>query len=121
MSRTAQCLCGATRISTSSDPKFAIRCFCRDCQRVTGTGSAPQVGFDKDAVTVTGDLKHHFATADSGSTLDFAFCGTCGSPLLKSTTKAPDLIFIYAGALDDATGLPPLSPVFEASRAPWDT
>jgi len=120
MSATGQCLCGATIYETTSAPKFAIRCYCSDCQRVTGGGSAPQVAFDSAALTTNGPLKHHFATSDEGNTLDFAFCGDCGSPLLKSTSKAPAMVFVYAGSLNDAATVPPLRDVFESSRPRWD-
>ena len=106
MSVTGQCLCGATTYSSTSAPKFAIRCFCTDCQRVSGTGSAPQVAFDSATLTTRGPLKHHFADSDEGNRLDFAFCGDCGSPLLKSTSKAAAIVFAYAGSLNDASSVP---------------
>ncbi|MCB1355471.1 MAG: GFA family protein [Maritimibacter sp.] len=114
------CLCGASRFAFSGDPKFAIQCFCRDCQHVSGGGHLPQMAVDRAALTRTGPIRTFESTAASGSTLGFHFCADCGSPLLKTTTRAPDLVFVYPGALDDPALYTPGRDVFEDSRQPWD-
>ncbi|NNF24465.1 MAG: GFA family protein [Rhodobacteraceae bacterium] len=117
---TGRCLCGATTFSVSSAPRFGIRCFCTDCQHVSGGASAPQVGFERSHLDISGPLLIHERKSASGSDLAFGYCRDCGSPLTKSTTRAADLIFVYAGALDDASVVPELKPVFEDSRPVWD-
>ena len=114
------CLCGATRYKITESPRFAITCFCTDCQRATGGGHAPQFAVGKDAVSLTGPLKHHTAKSDAGNDLAFGFCGACGSPITKSTTAAADLLLLYAGSLDDPSVMPMPKPVFESSRQAWD-
>lgn len=114
------CLCGASRFQFTGAPKFAIQCFCRDCQHVSGGGHLPQMAVDRAALTQTGPIKTYAATAVSGNTLGFHFCADCGSPLLKTTTRAPDLVFVYPGALDDPALYEPGRDVFETSRQPWD-
>ena len=114
------CLCGASRFQFEGAPKFAIQCFCRDCQHVSGGGHLPQLAIDRAVLTRSGPIKTYEAASDSGSTLGFHFCGACGSPLLKTTTRAPDLVFIYPGALDDPSIYEPGKNVFEASRQVWD-
>ncbi len=118
---TGGCLCGATRYRVSEAPRFAIKCFCTDCQRATGGGHAPQFAVGKEAVTLSGPLKHYAANSDAGSDLDFGFCGNCGSSITKSTTRAEGLLFLYAGSLDDPSVMPAPKPVYEASRRNWDT
>lgn len=118
---TGCCLCGATTLGLASAPRFGIRCYCSDCQHVSGGGSAPQVGFARSDLTVSGPLVIHVRKSDTGSDLEFGFCGDCGSPMTKSTSRAAELIFVYAGALDDETVVPELKPVFLESRSPWDT
>ena len=117
---TGACLCGATRYVAAGPGKFAITCYCRDCQRVTGTGHAPQLALDRAGFAVEGPLKIYHATSDSGFALEFGFCGDCGSPLTKTTARAESLIFVYAGSLDDPTLFTDPKPVFEAGRQPWD-
>jgi hypothetical protein len=114
------CLCGATRYRISEAPRFAITCYCRDCQHVSGGGHAPQIAVARTALSVSGPLKVHHGKAASGSALEFGFCSDCGAPITKTTTRAPELVFVYAGSLDDPAILPELRPVFEAARQPWD-
>lgn len=118
---TGQCLCGATTYSAEGPAKFAITCYCTDCQRVTGSGHAPQLGVASDTFETSGPLKAHIAKAESGSDLSFQFCGDCGSPIAKSTSKAPATVFLYAGSLDKPADFPTdAMPVFEDSRQAWD-
>ncbi len=117
---TGGCLCGATRYRAVGPAKFSIKCFCTDCQKVTGTGGAPQMAVDAATLTITGNLKLFDAKAESGSDIAFGFCGDCGSPLTKSTTRAPDMTFLYAGSLDNPSDFPEPKPVFESSRPAWD-
>ncbi len=114
------CLCGATRYRIAGAPRFAITCYCRDCQHVSGGGHAPQMAVAQSDLSVTGTLKIHRRKAVSGSDLEFGFCAECGAPLTKATSRAPELVFVYAGSLDDPSILPEPRPVFEASRQPWD-
>lgn len=118
---TGQCLCGAVTLSITGEPKFALTCYCSDCSRVTGTGHAVQVAFDKDAVSISGPMKTYERPADSGNMLGFGFCSDCGSPITKLTERAPGLTFLYAGALDDPGVVPEPKTYFEESRQPWDT
>ncbi len=117
---TGGCLCGATRYTVASPARFAIVCFCGDCQKVSGAGHAPQLGVTGADLAVEGPLKVYRRKADSGSDLEFGFCSDCGSPLTKRTSRAPDLAFLYAGSLDDPAGFREAKPVFEQSRLPWD-
>ena len=34
------CLCGAVRYEANAEPAFAVHCYCRQCQRITGAGHA---------------------------------------------------------------------------------
>jgi len=113
------CLCGASRYQAGAG-KFAIRCYCRDCQHVSGGGHLPQVAVDADSLRHTGPIKTFGQKADSGSDLGFSFCGDCGAPLFKTTSKAPELAFLMVGSLDDPSGIEIGSEVFEAGRQPWD-
>ena len=115
------CLCGASRFQFEGAPKFAIQCFCRDCQHVSGSDHLPQLAVDRAMLTRTGPIERYEDTAESGSTLGFHFCADYGAPLFKTTSKAPELVFVYPGALDDPSVYEPGQNVFEASRQPWDS
>ena len=115
-----RCLCGASEFEFIGKMKFAIRCFCTDCQHVSGGGHLPQAGVSSEGWQQSGPIKTFEKAADSGSTLGFSFCGECGSPLFKTTSKMPDTVFVMAGALEDARGADFSARVFEERRAAWD-
>ena len=117
---TGRCLCGATTYSVNGPGKFGIVCFCSDCQRAAGTGHAPQLGVERASLTVDGPIKSFTQKADSGSDLDFRFCADCGSPLIKTTSRAPEIAFLYAGSLGDPEVFRDPKLVFEGSRQIWD-
>lgn len=74
----------------------------------------------RDQLMTKGPTKTFRKRADSGSMLEFIFCRDCGAPLLKATSRMPDTIAIYAGALDDPGLYARGEDVFEEGRQPWD-
>ena len=117
---TGQCLCGASSFSVTEPHKFAIQCYCRDCQHVSGGGHLPQIGVARAAFSSAGPVKTYTQKSDAGSDLFFSFCAECGSPLFKATGKAADLVFVYPGALSHPPEVDFGNHVFESSRQPWD-
>ncbi len=117
---TGRCLCGATRYRVPGPGRFGIICYCSDCQRATGTGNAPQLAVSAADLHVDGPLKTYERKASSGSDLKFQFCGDCGSPLVKTTSRATELAFLYAGTLDQPDAFSDPKLVFEVSRQSWD-
>lgn len=118
--RTGGCLCKKVRYKATEVPVFSITCYCRDCQQITGAGHAPAFAVNRAAVTKSGPLKTFASKAASGNDLELGFCNDCGSPIYKTTTLAPDLIFLFAGSLDDPTQFKNPKPVYEETRPPWD-
>jgi len=91
-----------------------------DCQHISGGGHLPQVGVARDGLTHKGPIQTYTQKSDSGNDLSFSFCGTCGSPLFKSTSMAADMVFLCAGALNEAPELSFDKKVFEDCRQAWD-
>lgn len=112
------CLCGAVSFQVASAAKFGIRCYCTDCQKLTGAESLPQVAVSRADWNAAGQINVYISTSASGSELRTGFCGSCGSLMYKSTERAPDIMFIAAGAIDHGD-IPALKPVFEDSRPNW--
>ena len=48
------CLCGAVRYRIDGPPEFCVLCYCRDCQRASGSGHVPVMGARRAQVTITG-------------------------------------------------------------------
>lgn len=118
--RAGGCLCRKVRYEASGETAFAIQCYCRDCQHMSGGGNAPQFAVKRDTVTKSGPLKTFSVTSDAGNDVEFGFCGECGSPIYKTTSAAPALIFFFAGSLDDPATFSPGTKVYEERRQPWD-
>ncbi len=119
--RTGGCLCGAVRYEAAGETVFAIQCYCRDCQHISGGGHAPQFAVKRDTVAKSGPLKTYCLKSDAGNDVEFGFCGDCGSPIYKTSSQAPELIFLFAGSLNDPTGFAVGTKVYEDRRQPWDT
>src|SRR5215831_14466897 len=58
---TGGCACGAIRYEIKTEPIMMLKCHCRDCQRITGSGYAPAFLVPAEALRVTsGQLHYHF-------------------------------------------------------------
>ncbi|RLJ41332.1 hypothetical protein BCF46_3124 [Litoreibacter meonggei] len=117
---SGRCLCGASRYEFSNDVKFAIRCYCRDCQQISGGGHLPQIAVPSEAFSPRGNVKTYQTKSDAGNTVEVSFCGDCGSPLYKATSKMPDVKFLCAGSLAVDLVDEPFQKVFEDCRRVWD-
>jgi hypothetical protein len=79
------------------------------------------VGVPRAAFSVEGDTLASFSTTgeDHGGETQRHFCSTCGSPVFSIAAVAPELAFIKAGSLDDASWLEPAIEVWTSSAHPW--
>ena len=118
---TGRCLCGAVTYSIDAEPMVQAVCHCTDCQRQTGNPFSVIVGVPRDALTVEGSTLASFATTgeDHGAETQRNFCSACGSPVFSIAAVAPELTFIKAGSLDDASWLEPAVEVWTSSAQPW--
>jgi hypothetical protein len=117
MPLSGHCLCGAVTYRADADPVAQAVCHCTDCQRQTGTAYSVIVGVPRDALHVDGDTLASFTTNDGNTERNF--CSACGSPLFSLSAVAPQLAFIKAGTLDDASWLEPAVEVWTRSAQPW--
>jgi hypothetical protein len=118
---TGRCLCGAVTYSADSDPVAQAVCHCTDCQRQTGSPYSVIVGVPRGAFEVEGDSLASYSTTgeDHGEETERNFCSVCGSPVFSITPVMPDLVFVKAGSLDDASWLEPGAEVWTRSAQPW--
>ncbi len=118
---TGRCLCGAVRYRADAAPVAQAVCHCTDCQRQTGNPFSVIVGVPRAALEVEGDTLASFTTTgeDHGGDTERHFCSACGSPVFSIAAVAPQLAFIKAGSLDDASWLEPAIEVWTRSAQPW--
>ena len=118
---TGRCLCGGVTYTTEADPFVQAACHCADCQRQSGSPFSVVVGVPRDSLTVEGDTLATYATTaeDSGGQTERNFCSACGSPIFSVGATLPDVVFIKAGSLDDASWIEPQAEVWTRSAQPW--
>jgi hypothetical protein len=97
------CLCGKTRYETTEDPLWVTICFCRFCQRATGSDRMIEPIFERDAFRFTAGQPAVFTLPSDGSGQDIHvhFCSVCGTKLALTFARWPDRLGIYIGTLDD--------------------
>lgn len=117
---TGRCACGSITYECSEAPKFSIMCQCRQCQRTTGAGHTAQFAVNVSKSTINGNVKFFDLTSDTGNTVKSAFCETCGNPIYKTTSMAPDLIMFHAATLDDPSTYQPQMVVYSNFAQAWD-
>ena len=98
---TGGCLCGAVRYQTDGPPLVGLRCYCRDCQRASGSTGLPVMIVDKKQFKVTGKTGISAVTGGSGRKAIRHFCPDCGSLLFGTPEVAPEIVTVYVGGLDD--------------------
>lgn len=99
---TGGCACEGVRYRIVGDLRNVSDCHCEPCRRITGhhmaATAAPsdKVSFESDAT-----LRWY----DSTPTVQYGFCGNCGSSLFWRAADKPGHLSITAGSLDHPTGL----------------
>lgn len=114
------CACGAVRYDFTGEVEFAFHCFCRKCQRATGSGHASAFALARSDVSLSGPIKYFEHKADSGYATYSGFCPNCGSPIVSKASRFPDRLYFYAATLDDPGSFEAQFAVFEDSAQPWD-
>jgi hypothetical protein len=110
-------------VSYSADAEPVVQgvCHCTDCQRQTGNPFSVIVGVPRDALKVEGSTLASYATTgeDHGGETHRNFCSACGSPVFSIAAAVPELAFVKAGSLDDASWVKPAAEVWTSSAQPW--
>jgi hypothetical protein len=118
---TGRCLCGGVTYSIDAEPVVQAVCHCTDCQRQTGNPFSVIVGVPRAAFNVEGSTLASFATTgeDHGGETHRNFCSACGSPVFSIAAVLPEMIFVKAGSLDDASWVEPAVEAWTSSAQPW--
>jgi hypothetical protein len=107
------------RYTVAADPIATRVCWCRDCQYLAAGSATVNVVFPASAVTITGPLREHVKTADSGNRMHRQFCEHCGSPVTSMSEARPHLLILRAGTLDDPEIAKPSQTIWTDSAPSW--
>jgi hypothetical protein len=101
---------------------MAVNCYCRDCQRVTGSAFATVLALPQTVFHLLkgdGELGSFTVKASSGRDVTREFCKVCGSPLFTKAEMVPGLIFVKAGSLDDSSWVSPVLNYWASRKEAW--
>jgi len=115
---TGGCCCERVRFEVSAPLLGAAACYCKRCQRRTGTG------FSVTALTLPGsfritageELVRAYAPDDGWRK---SFCSACGGHLFTSNPENEELIAVRMGAIDGEPGVRVGAHQFTRYAAPW--
>jgi len=115
---TGQCMCGSVRFEIDQPLIGAACCYCKRCQRRTGTG------FSASGLTVPGSMRFTegedlVRLYEPGDGWNKAFCSNCGSQTHTVNPDNPDLVAVRLGALDQDPGVRPLGHQFVDYASDW--
>ncbi len=97
-----------------------MQCYCRDCQKATGTGHTTIVGVLDSNLAVSGSPATFTVSGESGGRVTRHFCGVCGGRLYTSGDLPGAIRMIQAGSLDDPNWVTPTAAVYVKDAIHWD-
>jgi hypothetical protein len=116
---TGGCLCGALRYEAEGEPLYTGLCYCTDCQKASGSGFVPFMGFARSAVRFSGPTRKFTSKAARGREAVRNSCPVCGSLVFGGEVGKDDSFTVYAGTLDDPSSFYPRIAIFARSRPAW--
>jgi hypothetical protein len=117
--RRAACSCGQLYLAIEGEPSRISMCHCLECQRRTGAVISNQARVDREQVTFGGQATTWKRKAESGNTVTFHFCPTCGSTVYWESEGFPGYVIVAIGNFADPDFPAPTVAVWEESRHPW--
>lgn len=114
-SKTGGCLCGAVRYTASGPMRPVIGCHCTQCRKTSGHYVAA-TSAERDQMVIEG--AENLTRYESSPGVTREFCAICGSQLFWNDSRSERLA-IFAGTLDDATGLKLSGHIFCADKGAY--
>lgn len=113
------CLCGCVMFELMSEPKAAVNCHCRMCQKQHGAAFATYVSVpENDLVYLSGlDM---LSTYNSSEGIARKFCRRCGSNIEWSGShKFPGWVSVALASLDTPVKPKKISDIHLESKVGW--
>jgi hypothetical protein len=114
------CLCGKIRYEFSVTPTMIANCYCRDCQKVTGSQFTTILAIPGSELVVSGMETGEFTVnVSENRKVKRQFCPACGTQLFTHADLLPDTVCIKVTTLDNPVGFRPTINFFLQSALPW--
>ena len=110
--KTGSCLCKAITYTVNGPLRPVVNCHCMQCRKTSGHHVAA-TSIARDAIKIRGDVSWF----DSSDTARRGFCANCGSNLFWGSKG--DNISIFAGTLDNPTGLKTWGHIFAEAKGDY--
>jgi hypothetical protein len=118
--RVAACACGQLRVVCTGEPARISMCHCGQCQKRTGSLFGVCAFYAREQITrIEGTSTQYTRGGDSGFTVTFQFCPTCGTTLYWEVEARPNMIGVGVGAFDDPNFPRPHQAVWTERRHAW--
>jgi hypothetical protein len=118
--RPGGCLCGAIRYGFSGDPVTLYACHCTDCQTATGSSFALSMVVPRESIEVLrGEPAHYDLDFPDGRRKRAIRCASCGTHLWGAPQRAPQVLILHPGTLDDTSWFEPVGHIWTRSAQPW--
>jgi len=115
-----RCACGNIRYTLTNSPLIVHACYCRDCQRFTGSAFVINLWIETKFVEVRGVPKSCELKGGSRQAHEVFFCERCGVYLWSRYQGARgDFRFVRGGTLDHPEAVRPDVHIFTRSKLPW--
>ena len=114
------CLCGAIRYLIAGAPAFVGQCYCKDCQKATGTGHSTVIGVLEAQLNISGEPAVYASHGGSGGEVRRHFCPVCASRLYTGADSAGPMRMVQAGTLDDPNAVTPTVAIYVKDALSWD-
>jgi hypothetical protein len=114
------CQCRAVRYRVTAPPLGVYACWCRDCQRASGTTHTLSMPIRREHVEViSGELKAYDKAADSGRTVRMMACASCGTRVWNAPESSPEMLVVKPGTLDEMGWARPIGNIWTDSAPAW--
>jgi len=114
-------MCGSVRFKTHGEPNRTYVCYCKFCQKVTGSAFLVETVFPKVNVEFSGsEIKvYEYRSPSHGRSLFVQFCPSCGSTFGLTTQRFPANQNMFAGTFDDPNSFTPHLQIFTDDAPKW--
>jgi hypothetical protein len=118
--RRAACSCGKLEVVCEGEPVRVSMCHCLECQRRTGAVFGNQAWFSQQQIASTSGNSTQFTRrSETGRSVTFRFCPTCGSTVYWEAEAFPGMIAVAVGSFADPSFPRAMVSGWEQRRHQW--